>query len=545
MDLDPVKNKGMKHMKSILAGLLLSVVSVLSADAQAITDITRFKLFTATDEWSTDMSDLQTFILTNGTWDGSPIGLNYLDQTSATTGQVIKWNGTQWAPGTDDTGGGGGGGGAPTSAQYLVLATDATLTNERVFTPGNNIAITDGGAGGNYTVESGTKSVAYPGDITPSAITLDLDNYNPSGLADAGVLRLDVQSAVSMSGLSGGADGRVIVIYNVGTSTLSILHNNVLSSSANRFFLPEATTMLLPEDRGAQFMYDATQSRWICIGSAQVRGVNCVVYEYTTQQTNTDVTIPTGAVSFEVLAIGGGGGGGSGRKGAAGSVRCGGGGGAPGAVCLQTFSVDAYGSNTLRLNIGAAAAGGASVSTNSTSGNNGTAGVNTTVGTTGGVFITVAGGGARGNGGTGSNGTGGAATTTGMFFGGAGAGASATGGAGAAGANALNLAPGSGASGAGITTGNAASAGNGGGAGYYNTVSGGTAGNSGSEPTNGKYTGGGGGSGGSSTVGNATAGGNGGRGAGGGGGGAAVDSVGNSGAGGSGGIGYIRLTFYF
>jgi len=47
---------------------------------------------------------------------------------------------------------GGGGGGAPVNAEYLVLATDATLTDERVFTAGTGISIVDGGAGGAFTV---------------------------------------------------------------------------------------------------------------------------------------------------------------------------------------------------------------------------------------------------------------------------------------------------------------------------------------------------------------------------------------------------------
>lgn len=47
---------------------------------------------------------------------------------------------------------GGGGGGAPTTAQYVTLATDATLTQERVLTAGTNITITDGGAGGAVTI---------------------------------------------------------------------------------------------------------------------------------------------------------------------------------------------------------------------------------------------------------------------------------------------------------------------------------------------------------------------------------------------------------
>ncbi|MCP3701007.1 MAG: hypothetical protein GY920_21315 [Aliivibrio sp.] len=49
---------------------------------------------------------------------------------------------------------GGGGGGAPTSAEYVTLATDATLTNERVLSNGQGIKIVDGGAGGSVTVKS-------------------------------------------------------------------------------------------------------------------------------------------------------------------------------------------------------------------------------------------------------------------------------------------------------------------------------------------------------------------------------------------------------
>lgn len=42
--------------------------------------------------------------------------------------------------------------GAPVGASYLTLASDANLTNERIFTAGSGIATTDGGAGGSLTV---------------------------------------------------------------------------------------------------------------------------------------------------------------------------------------------------------------------------------------------------------------------------------------------------------------------------------------------------------------------------------------------------------
>lgn len=48
----------------------------------------------------------------------------------------------------------GGGGGAPTSASYLVLGLDGTLTNERVLTAGTNISFVDTGAGGTLTISA-------------------------------------------------------------------------------------------------------------------------------------------------------------------------------------------------------------------------------------------------------------------------------------------------------------------------------------------------------------------------------------------------------
>jgi hypothetical protein len=50
------------------------------------------------------------------------------------------------------TGGGGGGGGAPEGASYVTLATDGDLTAERVLTAGSGVTITDGGAGSTVTL---------------------------------------------------------------------------------------------------------------------------------------------------------------------------------------------------------------------------------------------------------------------------------------------------------------------------------------------------------------------------------------------------------
>lgn len=46
----------------------------------------------------------------------------------------------------------GGGGGAPTGAQYVTLATNGSLSDERVLTAGNGVSLTDNGAGSTVVV---------------------------------------------------------------------------------------------------------------------------------------------------------------------------------------------------------------------------------------------------------------------------------------------------------------------------------------------------------------------------------------------------------
>lgn len=50
--------------------------------------------------------------------------------------------------------GSGAGGGAPTGAQYVTLAGDATLTAERILTAGTNVELVDGGAGSTVTINA-------------------------------------------------------------------------------------------------------------------------------------------------------------------------------------------------------------------------------------------------------------------------------------------------------------------------------------------------------------------------------------------------------
>ena len=112
--------------------------------------------------------------------------LSNVSSTAPANGEVLKWNGSSWAPGSDLTGSGGTG--APTAAEYFTLSADATLTNERVLTFGTGLTATDGGAGAQYDVEVNygtTQGTACQGNDsrlsdarTPTAHTHDMvDSY--------------------------------------------------------------------------------------------------------------------------------------------------------------------------------------------------------------------------------------------------------------------------------------------------------------------------------------------------------------------------------
>jgi len=73
---------------------------------------------------------------------------------------------------TINASGGGGGGGAPTNAKYLTLGTDATLTDERVFTPSARFSYVDGGAGASYALDLNVSGVSA-GSYTYASITVD------------------------------------------------------------------------------------------------------------------------------------------------------------------------------------------------------------------------------------------------------------------------------------------------------------------------------------------------------------------------------------
>ena len=132
---------------------------------------------------------------------------------------------------TGGGGSGGGGGGAPTDAQYVTLATDGGLANDRVLTAGTGISLTDGGAGGNLTIAN---TVAAGAPSAAQYITLATDG----GLANERVLT----AGTGISLTDGGAGGNLTIAATGGGGgggkVLQIVHaafNGLFTTSSTSY----------------------------------------------------------------------------------------------------------------------------------------------------------------------------------------------------------------------------------------------------------------------------------------------------------------------
>lgn len=109
--------------------------------------------------------------------------------------------------------------------------------------------------------------------ISPSQITANQNDYNPANLADATILRLSSDASRTITGLAGGADGRILAIHNIGAQNIVLADESGSSSAANRFALRLDYT--IRPDNLAILVYDNTSQRW------RVEGVQVASYVLT------------------------------------------------------------------------------------------------------------------------------------------------------------------------------------------------------------------------------------------------------------------------
>jgi hypothetical protein len=131
--------------------------------------------------------------------------------------------------------------------------------------------LVDDGAGGCNSVsgaQADANTLAAPrvvllsGTLTPTALSGNVNDYNPANLGTSLALRLDPNGADrTITGIQGGADGRILTITNIGSANNLILSNADAGSSAANRFAMDASVVLAPNAAFA-LRYDGTSSRW-------------------------------------------------------------------------------------------------------------------------------------------------------------------------------------------------------------------------------------------------------------------------------------------
>jgi hypothetical protein len=103
--------------------------------------------------------------------------------------------------------------------------------------------------------------------ISPAQITATQNNYNPTGLGTARILRLTSDTSRDITGIAAaGNGGQVITLINVAAQDIVLKYLNGGSSSANQIVTPGAGDLTLGAGDAATLFYDITSSLWRTLG---------------------------------------------------------------------------------------------------------------------------------------------------------------------------------------------------------------------------------------------------------------------------------------
>jgi hypothetical protein len=172
------------------------------------------------------------------------------------------------------------------SSGILFYADAVATTAGSSFTPTLRMTIDNAGAvtipgtfgvTGLITATGGITSTAATstfGDLRGTVLAVGsvsgaLDNWAPTGHATATHIVVTGTGAITLTGLQGGAAGRIVTITNAaaaGAADIQISHDTT-STGSNRFSMADAANWSLTTGTSATFIYNSTAQRWIHVGT--------------------------------------------------------------------------------------------------------------------------------------------------------------------------------------------------------------------------------------------------------------------------------------
>jgi hypothetical protein len=226
---------------------------------------------------------------------------------------VIQSDGTNWIILPKTAASSGSGAGAPTDSQYVTLANDGDLSQERVLTAGSGITLTDSGAGGTVTVAlsaggwiPANETWTYVSSASPSytfGTTVDASGvYSPGMRAkytDSGSTMYGLMTAVSGSQVTvyGGTD------YSMSGSTITNPYYSMVKAPQGFPLDPAKWTQTMSWDYDETISSPCAVTTYDLVGSGSAIALPVGAWDMVFSVSYFDVTGTTTSNAFNSIKI--------------------------------------------------------------------------------------------------------------------------------------------------------------------------------------------------------------------------------------------------
>jgi len=99
--------------------------------------------------------------------------------------------------------------------------------------------------------------------ITPTALAINTNDYNPSNAQQASLWRLSASAPINLTGIIAPLfNGITLTLVNVGASTITVTNQDAASLAANRIITGTGGSVSVAADGSMTLAYDLTTTRW-------------------------------------------------------------------------------------------------------------------------------------------------------------------------------------------------------------------------------------------------------------------------------------------
>lgn len=98
--------------------------------------------------------------------------------------------------------------------------------------------------------------------ISPTQLTTNQNDYNPTGIDTANIIRMSSNASVDITGMGVVSSLLFKKIYNVGSFNIVLKHQNGGSIAVNRFTIPGGADYTIQPDYSVDIFYDSVSTTW-------------------------------------------------------------------------------------------------------------------------------------------------------------------------------------------------------------------------------------------------------------------------------------------